>query len=247
MMEPIRNFLKHWPRTVLLMLLGAVCGLLCWMYLPRTYTASARLTVGLNYNRTGTLDDLEQDRILGVTEDILHSDKVMEQVFNASSSKDYAAFYARTHITRTNETWSLEITGTDPEETGRLAAFWMNNARQTLEDALKHAVLAEAYQNRLEGLTRCVQSASAADAFAVCDAAPEELQENISRYAELIRAEEDASYGLSTAIQLGPDNDKQIGLKLSSRSAAADTLIGAFCGLLAAFAIAWIPEHREQA
>ena len=250
-MEPIRKFLSHWPLALLLMLAGSILGLLCWMFIPGAYTASTRLTVGIDYNRTGSLDNLEEDRILGVTEDILHSDPIMEPVFRASLDDDYGKFFRRTMITRTNETWCLEITGKDPEETAHLALLWLDTAYDALDEALDHAIRAEALQNRLEGLTRCLQSGTAADTYALCNMEPDALLEQIGQYTEMIRAEETASHGLSSAIRLGTKNSGQVELVSANRTAAADTLIGAFCGLLIAFGIAWLPgresDEKEQA
>ena len=109
-MKQIESFIRHWPRVFLLMLTGAIMGYAVWMYLPRHYIAITKLSVGSDYNRTGKLDDLEEDRLLGITEDIIHSDTVMNAVYLAqSSATDYRSFFRQTAITRTNQTWSLMI------------------------------------------------------------------------------------------------------------------------------------------
>ena len=110
-MKQIESFVKNWPRAVILMLAGALLGWVLWMFLPQQYTAVCTLSVSIDYNRTGKLDDLEQDRLLGITEDMIHSDKVMKAVYQHSSEPDYQAFFAHTATTRTNQTWSLKITG----------------------------------------------------------------------------------------------------------------------------------------
>ena len=79
-MKQIESFVKDWPRAVILMLAGALLGWVLWMFLPQQYTAVSTLSVSIDYNRTGKLDDLEQDRLLGITEDMIHSDKVMKAV-----------------------------------------------------------------------------------------------------------------------------------------------------------------------
>ena len=43
------------------MLAGAVLGYILWMFLPQYYTAVTRLSVSIDYNRTGKLEDLEED------------------------------------------------------------------------------------------------------------------------------------------------------------------------------------------
>ena len=244
-MEKIESFIKHWPRAVLLMIIGALLGYGAWMFLPQQYTAVSKLSVSIDYNRTGKLDTLEQDRMLGITEDFLHSEDIMQPVFQQSSAQDYKAFFARTRTTRTNETWSLTITGEDPEELGRLVLLWLDTAYESLNDGLSHAIRAEALQNKLEGLTRCVQNSFGTDP--ACAADPEETRRQIDIYTASIREEQDASRGLPASIRVGVKDPGKLEIRSASRSAAADTFFGACCGLLFAFALVWLPESRKNA
>ena len=131
-MEQIESFLKHWPRTVVCMLLGALIGYALWMFLPQRYIASVRLNLSIDFNHTGKLSDSEEDRLIGIIEDTLHSDGIMEKVFETSGCQEFRAFYDDTQIYRTNEDWSLTITGNDPEEIGRLALVWLDEAYEML-------------------------------------------------------------------------------------------------------------------
>lgn len=231
----------------MLMIAGGLLGLLCWIFIPRQYTAVVRLSVGIDYNRTGKLEEIQEDRLLGITEDILHSDSVMEQVFAQSGFTDYRNFFDHTLITRTNETWSLLITDRDPEKIGRLALIWLDQAYDSLQNARKHAIKAEALQNELEGLTRCVQEQAASVLPSGCPESPEEISADIDYYANAIEEELTASHGLPTAIQLASKNPDQLEIKPASRSAAVVCLCGAFIGLLIAFAIVWIPKNETNA
>ncbi len=244
-MEKIESFVKHWPRAVLLMVIGALLGWVLWMFLPQSYTAVSRLSVIIDYNRTGKLDTIEQDRMLGITEDFLHSEEIMRPVFQQSSAPDYKAFFDRTRTTRTNETWSLTITGEDPEEIGKLALLWLDTAYEALSEGLEHAIRAEALENELEGLTRCVQES--AGSSSACPADPEQIRQQIDVYTQQIREEQSASRGLPAAILLGGKDSENLEIRPASRSAAADTFIGACCGLLAAFAAVWFPESGKKA
>lgn len=243
-MEQIESFIKHWPRALACMLLGALCGWIAWMFLPQNYTAVARLNVSIDYARTGKLDDLEQDRILGVTEDILHSDDLMQTVFRQSSARDYQQFFKNTQTFRSNKTWSLTITGRDPEETGKLALFWVDSAYDALNECLIHATREDALRNELDGLTRCIQDSASVSA-SVCPAA-DELRDRMDLLLEEIRTEQKASCGLSPAIKPGIKHPSPLEIRSASRSAAADTTIGALCGLLVSFAFVWFPKRREQ-
>ena len=67
------------------MLAGTLAGYVLWMFLPQEYNALTKLSISIDYNRTGKLDDLEEDRLIGVTEDILHSEAVMRPVLSVRS------------------------------------------------------------------------------------------------------------------------------------------------------------------
>ena len=244
-MKQIESFIQHWPRTAILMVAGALFGWFLWMFLPQEYTAVTKLSVSIDYNRTGKLDDIEQDRLLGVTEDILHSREIMEQVRQQSGEEDYTAFFNKTLTSRTNETWSLSITGKDPEETGKLALLWLDVAHEALHKAKGHALREEALRNELDGLTRCIQDSVPGSSSAGCLENREEIFQRIDEYTKAIQDEFSASHGLSSAVIIG-HKDTQLELKPASRTAAADTLIGAFVGLLAAFALEWFPKKESQ-
>ena len=244
-MEQIESFIKNWPRAVFFMLAGALAGLAAWMFLPQEYTAIAGLSIGIDYNRTGKLTDLEQDQMFGITEDIMHSDTLMRTVFEASSEQDYRNFYDRTRTTHTNRNWNLVINGKDPEELGKLALLWRDNAYDMLSSSLDHAIRADALQNELESMTRCIQD-SAGIFTAGCPADPTEITAAIDTLSAQIREEKEAAKGISSAIIPGTKDPYPLEIRSASRSAAADTFLGAVCGLAAAFALVWFPGSRKH-
>ncbi len=245
-MEQIESFLNHWPRTVLCMLIGGLAGLIAWMFIPQQYTASVRLNISIDHNRTGKLEDIEEERIIGVAEDILHSDNVMDVVYRKSGADDYRKFYDTTQTTRTNHVWRLSLRGNDPEKTGSLTLLWLDTAYESLYAHISHAIRAEALRNELDGLTRCVQNNGNTAYTAICNADPETLKHDIDTLTEEISAEYKASGGISSAILIGEKNPEQLEIRASSLSVPVSVLIGAFCGLLAAFALVWLPRRREQ-
>lgn len=243
-MKQIETFIRRWPLAVFLMLAGGLAGWILWMFLPQQYTASVRLSVNIDYNRTGKLDDLEQDKILGITEDILHSDTVMEKVFQSTSNPDFQTFFKNTSTTRTDKTWSMTVRGRDPEETARIALLWLDTAYDELYESLEHASKAEALQNDLEGLTRCIQDSILPGI--VCPSDTEDIRTRINELTPLIREEQTRSRGISPAVRIGPKNPDQLELKPASRTAAADTFFGAISGLLLAFASVWFPQKEDR-
>ncbi len=244
-MEQIESFLKNWPRAVLLMILGGVIGLHVWLFSPKTYTASVTLAVGIDYNRTGTLSELQEDRLLGISEDIIHSDEVMAVPYELSGETDYEAFFRRTAVSRTNSAWTMSVSGSDAKLTGELALAWLDAAHERLLDAQEHAIKAEALRNELEGLTRCVQYSAENVPASVC---PVVEEGTLDKYAARIIVEENVSHGLPSAVRVGASNPNELILKPASRGAAFDTLLGALCGLIAAFAFSFVrfPAGKER-
>ncbi len=246
-MEQIESFLKHWPRAVFCMLFGGLLGLIAWMYLPKYFTASVPLHVSMDYNRTGKLDNLEQERLIGIVEDILHSDSVMEKVYLESGMQDYRTFFNNTQTFRTNNDWRLSIRGRDPKKVGELTLFWLDTVYDSLYSHLSHAMRAEALQDELEGLTRCITNTGNAEFTAICDTDPAALKQNIEALNEEILTENKASGGISPAIIIGEKNPKKLEIYPVSGTVALCTLLGSFCGLLAAFSIVWFRRPGENA
>lgn len=245
-MEQVESFLKHWPRAVFCMLLGGLIGLIAWMFIPQQYTASIRLNVSIDHNRTGKLDNLEEERLIGIVEDVLHSDGVMEPVFRESGMEDYRDFYNSTQIFRTNDDWRLSLRGKDPEKAGKLTLLWLDTACSSLFEHIAHAIRADALRNELDGLSRCLRDSSAPFS-ALCDTDPETLRQKIDKLTEDIITENRAAGGISSAILVGEKNPNLLEIKQSSLPVSASVLLGAFCGLLAAFALVWLPGKKEQA
>ena len=78
-----------------------------------------------------------------------------------------------------------------------------------------------------------------------CAAEPEETLQTIEKLSALLSEEQLQAGGISSAIRLGFKSPDQLQIRPASRSAAADTLIGALVGLLASFAVVWIPGRND--
>ena len=160
-----------------------------------------------------------------------------------ASMTDYDAFFRRTAVSRTNSAWTMSVSGSDAKLTGELALAWLDAARERLLDAQEHAIKAEALRNELDGLTRCVQYSAENVPASVCPVVEEGI---LDKYAARIIAEENVSHGLPSAVRVGASNPNALTLKPASRGAAFDTLLGALCGLIAAFAFVRFPAEKER-
>ncbi len=64
----------------MLMVLCALSGYAAARLLPERIEATATLSISIDHHRTGVLTDLEQDRMIGVSEDIIRSADVLEAI-----------------------------------------------------------------------------------------------------------------------------------------------------------------------
>ena len=235
-MKEVEAFFAHWLRGVLCTFVGALLGIVLSLWIPKQYDATAHLTVTIDYNKTGTLDELAQDRLIGGSEDIIHSDAVLSAACGETESCTADSLQDKIRITRTLETWTLSVRDSNPTRAAETALNWQRAAYDALWDAHEHAVKADAAQKRLDAITECLQEPGCPDA--------ESLPAEIDTLSAEIRSENEAAHGLSSAIRIGSLNPSGLELRSASRSTAVGALLGALVGLIFAFALVWLPERK---
>ncbi len=230
------------------MICGGILGFILSLIIPGRYCATVFLSTDIDYNKTGSLETLEEDRMLGITEDIINSEPVltnacMEAGWDGCSVQK---FRENMRITRTAGTWSLSILSNDPKIAASTALAWLNAADTALRDAQTHALRAEAYQKELDGVSECLHEIFINGKSALCPISRQEIEERIKTLSEEITKENTEAYGLSSAIRIGAKSPDLLQLKAASRTAAEGTILGAFVGLLTAFIWAWVTFTRKD-
>ena len=241
------NFLKHWNRTAIVMILSATIGFVLAVLLPKEYAATVFIETAVDYNRTGSLEDLEQDRILGIAEDIINSDSVFSTVGEKVDHESVEELRERIRISRTNDQWSLTMVGNDPEGIAELALAWLDAAWNALTEAQTHAARAELLQEQVDVLEPCISLIGTASLPTVCyEKSFSEVQDEINRYSEAYSQEMVLSKGLSTAVRFGEKNPGALRLENASRTVAERTFFGAIAGLLLSFLFEWFHPDKEK-
>ncbi len=216
------------------MILGGVVGYGVSFLRTPSYQATVYLTTAIDNSQTGSLEELEADRMLGITEDILTSDAVLSPVCQMSPGcEDLQVLRTQVQIERTIGLWALSAFSDDAVEAVRLARLWLKTGHAALLERQTHALQAEMLSRQLEGLTACVQDAADGHPPVICSGPDmETLLTDIRTMSEHIQDERQLSGGISPAILFGPLNLDHIQLRDLNAAPGLLSLLGAFAGLL---------------
>jgi|GEM_PF-969870 len=238
----------HWRKCAILMIIGGIAGFLLFYILPHAYSASVYLTTAIDHNRTGSLDELEEDRMLGIAEDIINSDFVLQSVCNHSEACSVENFRKNARIQRTIDYWSLTVSNDDAAMAVTQARLWLETAYEALAESQNHARMAEMLEIRSAGLESCIQDSVTGIPPVVCDEPDfETLLNQLQKTAEEITQERLLSHGISSAILFGPMNLDHIDLRQNGSSHGFLTFFGSTIGLfLFLFSIFFLKESSAK-
>jgi hypothetical protein len=229
------------------MILGGTVGFLITEIQPHSYRATVYLTTAIDHNRTGSLDELEEDRMLGIAEDIINSDDVFQAVCQNLDQCTPKDFRESIQIERTIDLWALTVFSGDAADAVTRARLWLETAYNTLIKSQNHAIQAEALKTRLDGFESCIQDSVSGNPPAVCgDADFEILLENIRRTTETIQQEQLLSGGISSSVMFGPMNPDHILLREGRSTRGMLTFIGSLLGLLISGLIVFLIPTDEK-
>lgn len=190
--DSLDSALRLWWVMVAVMLLGAAVG---WMFhraRPAVYEGRASLATGIDYARTGPLNDLEEDQAMELVGDVIKADDTREAALALAESQGVSMsveeFAANSYLERQNYTWVLRVRHADPDAAAMLTNFWLDAAYAGLEEAYQHALIAEGLLQYSQSLTRCLEnSISSEPVQALCAA------ENLTEIQEELLALNDAT------------------------------------------------------
>ncbi len=246
-MNTLDIFLKHWRRSVLLMIAGGILGYGASFLRPPSYQATAYLTTAIDYSRTGSLEELEADRMLGIAEDILNSDGVFRQLCQERVSCDPGEIRQSVQVERTIGLWALSVFSDDAAEAVTLARGWLEAARAVLLERQTHALQAETLSLQLEGMAVCVQNAVNGNPPAVCSGKDlDTLLADIQAVSARIQQEQLLSGGISSAVVFGPLNLDHIQLRNLRTAPGLFTLLGALAGLFLSALLAILRPAKAE-
>jgi len=198
--------LRFWWFVVVVMLLGAAVGWAFHRLRPAVYEGRASLATGIDYVRTGPLNDLEEDQAMELVGDVIKADDTrrtaLALVESQGVSISAANFDENSYLERQNYTWVLRVRHIDPDTASLLTNAWLDAAYAGLEEAYGHALIAEGLLQYSQSLTRCLEtSISSEPVQALCTAKNlAEIQKELLALNEAKTEELLASRGLFPAM-----------------------------------------------
>lgn len=200
--EKVMQMVRSWWLVAACMLLGAAAGWGVGRVQAPVYEAAAEISVSIDFTRTGALTDTEEDFAVGVVGDLIQSDAVFEEVFQQAQAVNgelnREALRQSLGADRYFNIWRMRARDESPQQAAALANAWGQAAYSALSKAVGHAQAASQWETYLDGLTGCVgQSVGVEPAPAQCGPWElDELQNEIQRVGQLLRAEKDAAQGI---------------------------------------------------
>ena len=241
------RYTSNWRQIILLIILGGIAGFFLARILPERYTATAFLSVSIDHNQTGALTDLEEDRMIGVMEDIIKSTPVIAKVCQDGSVCTNEEFLERISLNRTNDRWYLTVSGNDPDETAASVSNWYDEAYSALTQSSVHATEARFFERSLDNLSTCVAHIGDQSILSNCPADAAESFAMIEETSQRYHASLSLSNGLSPAIVMGlkQNGPADIRMERSSSSQGLLTLLGALIGFLVSLLICFLAPIPE--
>ncbi len=200
--EKVMEVVRSWWLITACMLLGAAAGWGIGRVQPPVFEAAAEITVSIDFTRTGALTDAEEDFAVGVVGDLIQSDAVFEAVFAQAQTMDEGidreALRQSLSADRYYNVWRMRARDGNSQQAADLVNAWGQAAYTALSEAAAHARAAYQWETYLDGLTSCVgQSVGMEPAPAECRRWElSELQNEIQRVGQILRAEKDAAQGI---------------------------------------------------
>jgi hypothetical protein len=156
--------IRNWWWLVVFLILGGVVGWLISRWMRPVYSATAEIAFNIEYAQTGQLTDIEEDRILGVSGDVLASDQVLEIVVNHARQAGLVVILEdvkqKISLERKDYIWRISVSDTHAQTAYQLVNSWSDEGYLALLDALDHANTAYALQQQYEGYFTCLSQAS---------------------------------------------------------------------------------------
>ncbi len=186
--EPRKQFekiQKNWIGLFFCMLIGAVIGYSIHLLMPPVYQSSAEITFSIDYTRTGSLTDVEEDVAIVTAGDIISSSNITKEVIEEGIGLGFTQsdfeMGENAFLERYNFRYVLVVQHNNKDTASKLANLWVAAANKTLLTARQHSLNADDLYRQMLGLQECIQnSGQALPVAGVCsDLALSEVQEKL--------------------------------------------------------------------
>lgn len=240
--EKALSILTTWWIVAALAILGGLAGLGVFATRHPVYESQVTLTMGINFARTGILEQYDKDLALGTAAGIIYSTDVMQQVVEAATRSniplDYETLKDNSSMERKNSQWILSVQAGDPEDAAFLANTWIDIGIEALNSAYQHALTASSLQDYIDSLEYCMQQVAVNAVVPLCPFdSVTELQSELADASAQLFNEKQASRSLFPEMTFQVDQRAVPGENPVLYGRNNSVLAGMLIGLLAGIAV----------
>ena len=238
--DTLDSALRYWWFVVAVMLLGAAIGWAFHRVRPAVYEGRASFATGIDYVRTGPLNDLEEDQAMELVGDVIKADDTRLMALELAKSQGVsisaAVFDENSYLERQNYSWVLRVRHVDADTAALLTNAWLDAGYTSLAEAYGHALIAEGLLQYSQSLTRCLEtSISSEPVQALCTAKNlAEIQKELLALNEAKTEELLASRGLFPAMAFSIVERASVPVEPVQYERNSLVFLGAVLGLVAA-------------
>lgn len=209
---------------------------------PPVYEASAVIPISIDYGRTQPLELLVEDRLLDRVWAYLTSKEVLQDAMDrmaqaggtANPAPTWAELKNATRLEARLSRWHFVGSAESPEAAAAIANAWAAASEEALETALQHAWRAVELQDGVF-FPNCIEVLQGPSQNELWECFSRGSQADSNQVEEL-RAEIEASHGVSPMISYDPVEEAEPPVHAVVRNRGWLVLAGAIAGLLAAAA-----------
>ena len=199
--EKVLSILAYWSVVAAAAILGGLAGLAIYALKAPVYEAQAHIAIGIDFTRTGYMEQYDKDLALGSAAGVIFSTEVMQQVVDAAGAEnipvDFDSLFKAATIERRTYEWILRVRFNDPDQAAFIANRWMELGVIALDSAYQHALAADAIATYLDSLESCLEQVAVNAIVPVCPYnSVGELQADLSTTEEQFFLEKQAARGL---------------------------------------------------
>jgi hypothetical protein len=226
-------FIQKWRVIAVLMILCGIAGAVLGRALPEKVQGRAEIAFAVDTHMTGTLTDIESDRISGVMEDVIKSIPVIEAVCKTNGRCETQDFLSRARLRRSYDRWILSYRDEtkNPQEIFDLMTAWVKASSVALQDAKQASLMVTQCDRTLEGLSACLSESVAIPSNPICPTDPKQLQSEFEELVSLRSEAETRALGVSPALSVAPPDLSRISVETADRPTGFYALLGVVIGL----------------
>lgn len=228
--------LSDWLGVVVIMLIGALVGLIVSLMLPPKYEAISKLTTNLEVVTGTNVTEIMVDAQVDIVGTLVFHPDVVERVRQSLADEGFtytaSDLMRKTKIERQLMSTLIKVRDTDPEAAALIASTWAEKAYERLEEAYPHALALSQAKSTQVMLSACSND-STKQSLPFCQSLTEEENARLaSELKSIILQESPLSLGLTGELNISQYQPATIPERPVAFGRSMLILAGAVAGLV---------------